>query len=100
MTETNSDTTRAPKPSRRGLPGGRFSQLRSRSQDRPFAGVADSRDAPFRVRSENREHPPWWTLVLWPFPNLRTWVAFAVGVVTGEFVIVFLVAIGWMVIRP
>lgn len=55
MTETCSDPTRAPKPSRRGLPGGRFSQLRSRSQDRPFAGVADSRDAPFRVRSENRE---------------------------------------------
>ncbi len=42
----------------------------------------------------------WLALVLWPFPNLRTWVAFAVGVVTGEFVIVFLVAIGWMVIRP
>ena len=42
----------------------------------------------------------WLALVLWPFPNLRTWAAFAIGVVTGEFLIVLLVAAGWMVIRP
>lgn len=42
----------------------------------------------------------WLALLLWPFPNLRTWAAFAIGVVTGEFVIVLLVAAGWMVIRP
>lgn len=41
----------------------------------------------------------WLALVLWPFPNLRTWVAFVIGVVTGEFVIVLLVAVGWAVIR-
>lgn len=41
----------------------------------------------------------WLALLLWPFPNLRTWVAFAVGVVTGELLVVFAVALGWVVIR-
>ena len=44
-------------------------------------------------------HPPWWALLLWPFPNLRTWAAFAIGVVTGELLVVFAVALGWVVIR-
>ena len=44
-------------------------------------------------------HPPWWALLLWPFPNLRTWAAFAIGVVTGELLVVFAVALGCVVIR-
>ena len=49
--------------------------------------------------SENREHPPWWTLVLWPFPSLRSWSALAIGVLTGEAVLVLSVAFGWVVLR-
>ena len=41
----------------------------------------------------------WLALLLWPFPNLRTWAAFVIGVVAGELLLVLAVALGWVVIR-
>ena len=47
----------------------------------------------------SRAHRSWWVLILWPFPNLRTWAAFAAGIVVGELFLVLAVALAWVAIR-